>query len=113
MAAPALAASRADWAICSGVTGTAGLRPGVSAEPVTAHEIMTLRCMPASLAADVLLRGSLPRGRGQSPEVPLRRRTQSRRAIVFFADVTSARRSRRDDVQMTRNRAMREVSTKL
>src|SRR5436190_23753532 len=46
MAAPALAASMADCAICSGVTGTAGLRPGVSAEPVTAHEIMTLRCMP-------------------------------------------------------------------
>src|SRR5919109_577326 len=46
MAAPALAASMADCAICSGVTGTAGLRPGVSAEPVTAHEIMTFRCMP-------------------------------------------------------------------
>src|SRR5271166_2701414 len=45
MAAPALPASTADWAICCGVTGTAGLRPGVSAEPVTAHEIMTLRCM--------------------------------------------------------------------
>src|SRR6266545_5293362 len=45
MAAPALAASSADCAICSGVTGTAGLRPGVSADPVTAHEIMTLRCM--------------------------------------------------------------------
>src|SRR4029453_818624 len=46
MAAPALAASMADCAICSGVTGTAGLRPGVSADPVTAHEILTLRCMP-------------------------------------------------------------------
>src|SRR6185295_7136195 len=46
MAAPALAASMADCAICSGVTGTAGLRPSVSADPVTAHEIMTLRCMP-------------------------------------------------------------------
>src|SRR5215813_10940255 len=45
IAAPALAASSADWAICAGVTGTAGLRPGVSADPVTAHEIMTLRCM--------------------------------------------------------------------
>src|SRR4051794_31243212 len=45
MAAPALAASMADCAICSGVTGTAGLRPGVSADPVTAHEIMTLRCI--------------------------------------------------------------------
>jgi hypothetical protein len=31
IAAPALAASKADRAICSGVTGTAGLRPGVSA----------------------------------------------------------------------------------
>src|SRR6516162_9489723 len=45
MAAPALAASMADVAICAGVTGTAGLRPGVSAEPVTAHEMITLRCM--------------------------------------------------------------------
>ena len=27
------------------VTGTAGLRPGVSAEPVTAHEMITLRCI--------------------------------------------------------------------
>src|SRR5712691_3612990 len=45
IAAPALAASIADCAICAGVTGTAGLRPGVSADPVTAHEIMTLRCI--------------------------------------------------------------------
>jgi hypothetical protein len=43
MAAPALAASMPDFAICSGVTGTAGLRPGVSAEPVSAHEMITLR----------------------------------------------------------------------
>src|SRR6266540_5954913 len=43
MAAPALAASIADCAICCGVTGTAGFRPGVSADPVTAHEIITLR----------------------------------------------------------------------
>src|SRR5215469_10779613 len=101
MAAPALAASRADCAICSGVTGTAGLRPGVSAEPVTAHEIMTLRCMPASLAADVVLRRSLPRGRGRSPEVPLCRRNSIEASDRFFADVTSARRTPRDDVQMT------------
>src|SRR5262249_29433140 len=47
IAAPALAASIADVAICSGVTGTAGLRPGVSAEPVTAQEMITLRCMVA------------------------------------------------------------------
>src|SRR5712664_3624858 len=45
MAAPALAASVADCAICCGVTGTAGFLPGVSADPVTAHEIMTLRCI--------------------------------------------------------------------
>src|SRR5215831_17248393 len=48
IAAPALAASIADWAICAGVTGTAGLRRGVSAEPVTAHEIITLRCICSS-----------------------------------------------------------------
>jgi hypothetical protein len=47
MAAPAFAASIADWAICAGVTGTAGFLPGVSAEPVTAQAIMTLRCMEA------------------------------------------------------------------
>ena len=59
MAAPALAASIEERAICSGVTGTAGLRPGVSAEPVTAHEMMTLRCMvpPNAFAAT---RGSAP-----------------------------------------------------
>src|SRR6516165_9382922 len=45
IAAPALAASIADCAICAGVTGTAGFLPGVSAEPVTAQAIITLRCM--------------------------------------------------------------------
>ena len=45
MAAPALAASMADAAICVGVTGTAALREGVSAEPVTAQAIITLRCI--------------------------------------------------------------------
>src|SRR5205809_143178 len=49
MAAPALAASMHEAAICSGVTGTAGFLPGASADPVTAHEIMTLRCMLACL----------------------------------------------------------------
>jgi hypothetical protein len=48
IAAPALAASTADCAICCGVTGTAGFLPGVSADPVTAHEIMILRCMAFS-----------------------------------------------------------------
>src|SRR4029077_3044977 len=47
IAAPALAASIAEDAICSGVTGTAGFLPGVSADPVTAHEIITLRCTAA------------------------------------------------------------------
>src|ERR1043166_2547578 len=49
MAAPALAASIADIAVCSGVTGTAGFLPGVSADPVTAQEIITLRDTLASL----------------------------------------------------------------
>src|SRR5262249_26553468 len=31
----------------SGVTGTAGFLPGESADPVTAQEIMTLRCILA------------------------------------------------------------------
>src|SRR5450759_115028 len=60
MAAPALAASIADTAISRGVTGTAGLRAGVSADPVTAQAIITLRCIihlqgrspPVSLAAN-------------------------------------------------------------
>src|ERR1700752_1903976 len=43
IAAPALAASIAEKAICSGVTGTAGFFPALSADPVTAHEIITLR----------------------------------------------------------------------
>jgi hypothetical protein len=43
MAAPALAASIADVAISRGVTGTAGLRAGVSADPVTAQLTMILR----------------------------------------------------------------------
>ena len=43
MAAPALAASIADAAISSGVTGTARLRAGVSADPVTAQLTMILR----------------------------------------------------------------------
>src|ERR1700692_347091 len=47
MAAPALAASIEERAICSGLTGTAGFLPGESAEPVTAHEIMPLRSMLA------------------------------------------------------------------
>src|SRR5688572_11739570 len=46
--APALAASRQELAICSGVTGTAGFLPGVSAEPVTAQEIITFRAISPS-----------------------------------------------------------------
>src|SRR5215471_8207431 len=45
IAAPALAASIEDCAICAGVTGTAGFLLGLSAEPVTAQEMMTLRCI--------------------------------------------------------------------
>src|SRR4029079_4790749 len=47
IAAPALAASMEDCAICSGGTGTAGVLPGESAEPVTAQEMITLRCIVA------------------------------------------------------------------
>ena len=54
MAAPALAASIHEAAICAGLTGTAGFFPGESAEPVTAHEIITLRCMfPTGNGRDV------------------------------------------------------------
>src|SRR5882672_7897247 len=47
IAAPALAASIAEAAICAGVTGTAGFFPTESADPVTAQEIITLRCIGA------------------------------------------------------------------
>jgi hypothetical protein len=39
-------------AICCGVTGTAGFFPTESADPVTAQEIMTLRCMGALSRAE-------------------------------------------------------------
>src|SRR6266404_1240272 len=77
MAAPALAASIADCAICAGVTGTAGLRPGVSAEPVTAHEIMTLRCIPPSQGTNRALQRSLARGRGRAQSVAWAARHQA------------------------------------
>src|SRR4030088_1309688 len=56
IAAPALAASIAEVAICCGVTGTAGFFPTESADPVTAQEIITLRCMAAFSRKDLLLR---------------------------------------------------------
>src|SRR5215467_11679980 len=51
IAAPALAASMADCAICWGVTGTAGFLAGVSADPVTAQEIITFRAIGSSHSA--------------------------------------------------------------
>src|SRR6516225_9245226 len=81
MAAPALAASSADSAICLGVTGTAGLRPGVSAEPVTAHEIMILRCMNSPLAAP---RGD-PALLGICSRLGLGRRAKHQDFIAFLA----------------------------
>src|ERR1700730_7365710 len=56
IAAPALAASMADVAICCGVTGTAGGFPTESADPMTAQEIITLRCMGALSRNDLFLR---------------------------------------------------------
>src|SRR5215471_17198988 len=107
MAAPALAASMADCAICAGVTGTAGLRPGVSAEPVTAHEIMTLRCIPASLATDVWLWRSLTRGWGRSPEgSPAQKRQRRRRQFCAASDRCSLAFGLQDDVWVTRIRAI-------
>ena len=46
MVAPALAASRAEEAICAGVTGTSGLLPVVSPAPVTAHVMMAFLFIP-------------------------------------------------------------------
>src|SRR4029078_4803236 len=72
IAAPALASSRQELAICSGVTGTAGFLPGVSAEPVTAQEIITFRAMPSSLGSRLVGRsaqtkGARPSGARQAP----------------------------------------------
>src|SRR5690348_7141828 len=50
IAAPAFAAAMPDSAICLGVTGTAGFLPGVSAAPVRAQAIMTLRAIEASFS---------------------------------------------------------------
>src|SRR6516165_5955475 len=108
MAAPALAASMADCAICAGVTGTAGLRPGVSAEPVTAHEIMTLRCIPASLATDVWLWRSLPRGWGRSPEVIGAEASKTATQFCAASDRCSLAFGLQDDVWVTRNRPISE-----
>ncbi len=44
-AAPAWAASIAELAICSGVTGTCGLLPTVSPDPVTAQVMKTFQFM--------------------------------------------------------------------
>jgi hypothetical protein len=49
-AAPALAASIAELAICSGVTGTCGLLPTVSPAPVMAHVMKTSQFMAIPLA---------------------------------------------------------------
>src|SRR3954451_15930900 len=75
IAAPALAASRQELAICSGVTGTAGFLPGVSAEPVTAQEIITFRAMPTSLTRLTLFRrGARTKGArlGRARQAPRR-----------------------------------------
>src|SRR6185436_3775587 len=61
IAAPALAASTAEAAICSGVTGTAGFFPAESAAPVSAHEIMTLRCTAAPPGGSEVVANSLQR----------------------------------------------------
>jgi hypothetical protein len=42
IAAPAFSAAKAEFAISSGVTGTAGFFPGVGADPVTAHVMIVL-----------------------------------------------------------------------
>ena len=50
MAAPAAAAASASAAIWSGVTGTCGLRPGVSLSPATAVDV-------SQTAADLVFQG--------------------------------------------------------
>src|SRR3954471_20142850 len=83
IAAPALAASIAEAAICSGATGTAGFFPTESADPVTAQEIITLRCIGRSpvvrndtfvspdLTAPPRIRIRIPSVSGTPPCTPL------------------------------------------
>src|SRR5436190_24269666 len=88
IAAPALAASRQELAICSGVTGTAGFLPGVSAEPVTAQEIITFRAMPTSLRRlSSFRRGALMEGArlGVARQAP-RRHGWQELAVRYNAD---------------------------
>jgi hypothetical protein len=54
-AAPALAASMAALAICSGVIGMAGCLPTVSPDPVTAQAMMTSEFMSFLLNLPVAL----------------------------------------------------------
>src|SRR5690349_11293948 len=87
-AAPALAASTQDLAICSGVTGTAGFFPGESAEPVTAHEMITLRCMAVILPRQEREYGTPAKRRSQPNEWRWRRvnhRSGSRRLASHCA----------------------------
>src|SRR5882724_7918897 len=74
MAAPALAASTAEAAICAGVTGTTGFFPTESADPVTAQDIITLRCMGVLSRRDVLL----------SPHITALRRIRIRDGCVAW-----------------------------
>jgi hypothetical protein len=57
IAAPALAASSAEVAICSGDTGTAGFFPVVSADPVTAQVITIFRDMGSPVVWPAVIQG--------------------------------------------------------
>src|SRR5215470_16220749 len=72
IAAPALAASIADAAICCGVTGTAGFLPGVSAEPVRAQEIITLRCIATPSIRSAVRPDHVTIGRSRTETIPPR-----------------------------------------
>src|SRR5262245_60236990 len=76
-AAPALAASTQELAICSGVTGTAGFLPGESADPVTAHEMITLRCIAVTLPGAQSTHGAFIRAFDARYGTPAKARPQA------------------------------------
>src|SRR3546814_4123491 len=77
IAAPALLAAITSLAISSGVTGTAGLRPLVSAAPVTAQAMITGRDMtavPPWFVGSLLSQWAQSRQRGRRKQAAPRQR---------------------------------------
>src|SRR3546814_15124224 len=109
-AAPALRASTAALAICSGVTGIAGCLPTVSLPPVTAQLMMTLRAMALLLFSDILHRpvdvGEQPRS--AVPVLDGRNRRRRRDDGARHWERSEERRVGEEGVSKGRDRGVRE-----